>query len=89
MPRHLKPVRTAAQFQKAYDTLLERLQEGEGMYAPGEAIPAASTLGAQLGVSTATVGRVIKALIAEGWLVSGGNGYPARVRYRAPQEGPR
>jgi DNA-binding GntR family transcriptional regulator len=89
MARPLKPVRAASKFQQVYNAVLERLEEGEGMYAPGEALPAASTLAAQFDVSTATVGRVMQVLIKEGWLARGGNGYPPRVRYRALNEGSR
>lgn len=86
MTRPLKPVRAASKFRHVYAEILERLEEGEGMYAPGEALPAASTLAAQFEVSTATVGRVMQVLIDEGWLVRGGNGYPPRVRYRTLEE---
>lgn len=89
MTRPLKPVRAASKFQQVYDAIVERLQEGEGTYAPGEALPAASTLAAQFEVSTATVGRVMQVLMQEGWLVRGGSGYPPRVRHRALEGGNR
>lgn len=89
MTRPSKPVRAASKFQHVYDAIVERLEEGEGMYAPGEALPAASTLAAQFGVSAPTVGRVMQVLMQEGWLAPGGNGYPPRVRHRVLEEGTR
>jgi DNA-binding FadR family transcriptional regulator len=82
--RPLKPVRAATKFDTVYDALLERLETGEGTYAPGSVLPAASSLAAQFSVSGGTVARVVRALIADGWLIPGGSGYTPRVSHHRP-----
>lgn len=58
---------------------LIRVRIAVGEYAAGECIPAASSIAAQEGASTATVRRAVKILVAEGWLLPVANNRPPRV----------
>jgi len=57
---------TTPRHQQAYNLLKKLIQEG--VYQPGDRLPAELELAAELGISKLTIHRAVQALAAEGWV---------------------